>query len=368
MLAPPDRDSKKVRVPLARGPASPYARRPQMRNWLLGLAIVLLPVLAHAQAEHTVRGGQSLARIARRYNVSVSSLAAANGLARGAQIRPGMVLRLPEAGVHYVAEGETLAGIARQHACSVTDLARENRLGEGRPLRIGQRLLLPGFEPPRERERAESRWGRPRHPGVATLYRRALDRRFRVRLVDERRQVRRAGTRRLQELMRPSEGRRLGPAPPRRLIEILAQISDHFGGRTMTIVSGYRTAGGDTRESSRHTRGHALDIRITGVPNHELRDYVRSSFRNVGVGYYPRSSFVHVDVRERSAYWIDWSRPGESPRYQTRGEAPPDDATARERAHAGEGGEEGEEAEGTVANAEDDGRGRDPDQAAVEEE
>ena len=43
-----------------------------------------------------------------------------------------------------------------------------------------------------------------------------------------------------------------------------------------------------------------------------LRDYLRRNFQKVGVGYYPNSSFVHLDVRkDRSAFWIDYSGPGE---------------------------------------------------------
>lgn len=335
-------------------------------------ALALAPASALAQAEHTVREGQSLARIARRYHVSVASLAGANGLARDANLRPGQVLRIPEQGVHYVTAGETLASIARDHACSVADLVRLNRLREGRPLQIGQRLVLPGFEAARIRQQAERRWGRPRNPGVATLYRRALDRRFRIRLVDARGRARPAAIRRLRELMRPGHGppsqRRLGPPPPARLVEMLARISDHFGGRTITIVSGFREAGGYTQETSRHIRGHALDLRIQGVPATELRDYVRATFDRVGVGYYPRSGFVHVDVRDRNAYWVDWSGPGERPRYQRRGEAPPEDATPEEIARTGMGGGPAQELnEGAIAAQEDDGS-RNPDEAALEDE
>ena len=55
--------------------------------------------------------------------------------------------------------------------------------------------------------------------------------------------------------------------------------------------------------------------------------------------------FVHVDVRDRSTYWVDWSRPGESPVYQRRGEAPPSDATDAERSAVGEGGDDVDEDE-----------------------
>ncbi len=332
-------------------------------------ALVACPT-ALAQREHRVRSGQSLARIAHRYHVSVSNLAAANGLTRETQLRPGQTLRIPEQGVHYVASGDSLNSIAHDHECSVADLTRVNHLRAGRPLRIGQRLILPGFEASQDRERAAARWGRPRHPGVVTLYRRSIDRRFRVRLVDRRGRARRVARRRLRELMRQrrQRGGRLGPTPPSRLVETLARISDHFGGRTVTIVSGYRTAGGYTRESSQHTHGHALDIRIHGVPMTALRDYVRSTFHHVGVGFYPRSHFVHVDVRDRDAYWVDWSRPGQRPQYQRRGETAPDDATRDEveRTGMGDGSSSGESGEG--ADIEDDDPNADPDQARLEDE
>jgi hypothetical protein len=40
----------------------------------------------------------------------------------------------------------------------------------------------------------------------------------------------------------------------------------------------------------------------------------------VGVGYYPRSHFVHLDVRTRDARWTDWSLPGEAALRQRPGE------------------------------------------------
>lgn len=307
----------------------------------LVIAVLACASRAVAQRTHVVREGQSLARIARRYGVRVGDLAGANALTADSQLRPGQVLRIPEPGVTYVRPGQTLHSIAREAGCSVADLVRLNRLRDGQTLGVGQRLVLPGNQAHREAEAAAARWGRPRSPGVVTIQRTSTQVRARVRVFDARGRVTKAAVRQMARLMR---SRRASPRqqrlqPPTRLLELLARVSDHFGGRTIQLISGFREAGGFTRETSRHVAGHAVDIRVDGVPNHELRDYLRT-FDAVGVGFYPRSRFVHFDVRDRSAYWIDWSRPGEAPRYQRRGEAPPLDATPEERAHVGEGSDD----------------------------
>jgi uncharacterized protein YcbK (DUF882 family) len=41
--------------------------------------------------------------------------------------------------------------------------------------------------------------------------------------------------------------------------------------------------------------GEAIDIRISGIPTSELRDAALALQRG-GVDFYPKSSFVHVDV------------------------------------------------------------------------
>jgi uncharacterized protein YcbK (DUF882 family) len=78
------------------------------------------------------------------------------------------------------------------------------------------------------------------------------------------------------------------------------------------VVSGFREK--SHAKQSHHKKGEALDFSIDGVPNWALRDYLRT-LDHTGVGYYPNSSFVHVDVRARGAYWVDLSRPGAPPRY-----------------------------------------------------
>jgi uncharacterized protein YcbK (DUF882 family) len=48
-------------------------------------------------------------------------------------------------------------------------------------------------------------------------------------------------------------------------------------------------------KDSLHTRGQAIDIRLTGVA---LRDLRRAALglRAGGVGYYPASDFIHLDT------------------------------------------------------------------------
>ncbi|QMV18733.1 DUF882 domain-containing protein [Granulicella sp. 5B5] len=72
------------------------------------------------------------------------------------------------------------------------------------------------------------------------------------------------------------------------------------------IVCGYRTAETNellreqaaytgVAEHSQHILGHAIDIRVPGVPTARLRNAALSLDAG-GVGYYPKSQFVHVDV------------------------------------------------------------------------
>jgi uncharacterized protein YcbK (DUF882 family) len=100
-----------------------------------------------------------------------------------------------------------------------------------------------------------------------------------------------------------------------RLISVVVKLSDTFGGRTIHVASGYREH--SYYQDSRHRTGDAVDLSVEGVPNEFLRDYLRT-FHGVAVGYYPNSSFVHLDVRGYSAYWVDYARPGEPPQSQVK--------------------------------------------------
>ncbi|HEY2734609.1 MAG TPA: DUF882 domain-containing protein, partial [Polyangiales bacterium] len=103
----------------------------------------------------------------------------------------------------------------------------------------------------------------------------------------------------------PSKLRKPHPVAPH-LLDLVYQAMRHFAAPLVRLVSGYR----QDRAGSRHTQGRAIDMVIPGVSNEELVDYVRQ-FGFCGVGIYPKSGFVHLDVRESSFYWVDETLPDE---------------------------------------------------------
>ena len=101
-----------------------------------------------------------------------------------------------------------------------------------------------------------------------------------------------------------------------RLVERIQAVVDHFGkhGPTkLSIISGYRP----TSVGSMHSSGRAIDFRMEGVKNEDVVAFCKT-LSDTGCGFYPNSSFVHIDVRDPGAghvAWIDASGPGETPRY-----------------------------------------------------
>ena len=101
-----------------------------------------------------------------------------------------------------------------------------------------------------------------------------------------------------------------------RLVTLLYKTGRHWPGHRVEVVSGYRAPTVAKNPRSPHMKGLACDFRVVGIANTQLRDYLRRTYQKVGIGYYPNSSFVHLDVRkDRSAFWIDYSGPGERALY-----------------------------------------------------
>jgi peptidase M23B len=92
----------------------------------------------------TVRKGDTLYSISRRYNVPMREMIEVNGLRPPYTLTIGRVLRLPAARYHVVAKGDTLYNISKRYNVDITSLSRSNRIAAPYTLTVGQRLVLPG--------------------------------------------------------------------------------------------------------------------------------------------------------------------------------------------------------------------------------
>ncbi len=96
------------------------------------------------------------------------------------------------------------------------------------------------------------------------------------------------------------------PMDPR-VIDVLSMVQQGTGKDTpLEILSGYRTpktnamlyrVSEGVARNSYHMYGQAIDIRMPGYNTKKLSQVARG-LRAGGVGYYPKSHFVHVDTGE----------------------------------------------------------------------
>ena len=94
---------------------------------------------------HTVKSGDTLTAIARKFDVSISDLADDNKLKADKPLKLGAKIKGPATTQKaYVAvSGDTLAGISKRFNVSVKELASENNLRATASIKKGQKVLLP---------------------------------------------------------------------------------------------------------------------------------------------------------------------------------------------------------------------------------
>ncbi|MCP5055759.1 MAG: LysM peptidoglycan-binding domain-containing protein [bacterium] len=112
------------------------------------------PAAIPADGLYTVRRGDTVSSIARRYGVTERDLLATNHLRNRNRIGVGQVLELPggalsaspklaQAGIYTVRRGDTLDGIARRFGVTRAALASQNGIRNANQLRAGQSLSIP---------------------------------------------------------------------------------------------------------------------------------------------------------------------------------------------------------------------------------
>ncbi len=97
----------------------------------------------------TVRTGDTVYGIARRYRQSPQAVIDVNGLRAPYTVWPGQTLRLPRGPGHTVRNGDSLYAIARIYDVPVSDLAQANGLRPPYTIYVGQQLAIPNAGPAR---------------------------------------------------------------------------------------------------------------------------------------------------------------------------------------------------------------------------
>lgn len=353
--------------------------------WAAALVVSLFPAIAAASEQvHVVAPGHTLGKIAKRYHTTVEELCQANKIHRRSPLKPGQRLVIPSPEgkkddksskpskpatrtapskrrpgeaeetegmftTHQVASGHTLGKIARRYRTTVDAIRDANEISPRQPLKVGMCLVVPLTRHATERHRTQplpcvsekvdvgmveqarkpsSTFARkPARAGLVHLVRGG--RTFRGRLVDRKGNPVPDAVEKVDALLFDRRTSKTHGTNPDLLTKIV-QVSDYFGGRRLIIVSGYREeASNPYTTQSKHALGRAIDFRVEGVPNEALRDFCHS-LSGVGVGYYPNSSFIHLDVRDISTHWTDVSGPGEAPNY-TSVQAPPSGSKAKSK-------------------------------------
>jgi LysM repeat protein len=263
---------------------------------------------------HRVYQGQHLGMIARRYNVTVDALRRANDIEPGDPIHPGQELFIPprtdldgsetREQVEKLERAQTLGSSARALPTRDASADRGKERAKGKK-RAGEAAA-------KEDPARASDWRRYAKPAPrrGRVELRSHDAKWQGYVVGKGSKLLPAARRAFSEMLSTSDGRSI--EIDARLVRLVTQVSDTFGGRPIHVVSGYRLE--SYARASKHKSGQAIDFSIPGVPNAALREYLKT-LPKVGIGYYPNSSFVHLDVREQWTYWVDYSGPGEPPRY-----------------------------------------------------
>ncbi len=275
---------------------------------VLGLCGLLWAGVAAAapgrDIEHVVAPGQNLGMIAKRYHTTAEAIRAHNRLKEKHVLRVGQKLRVPESADHR----RWLDYLEKKNAPKEPPKRAE-------PKRAAKRAEPKRAEAaqPAKPEPPKNPWARKGHrPGRVAIVRH--EEKFVGQLVSSDGKLVGSATDKLDVLLR---SRRTGARTTmdRRLLSLLAEVSDHFGGRSIIVISGFRPhSKHQYTRNSRHNHGKAIDFRVVGVPNEELYAFCRT-LPSVGCGYYPNSTFVHMDVRNHKTQWTDYSKPGEPPIY-----------------------------------------------------
>lgn len=108
----------------------------------------------------------------------------------------------------------------------------------------------------------------------------------------------------------PSNGKTTAIEP--KLLDLMNRIQITINEKKpFEIISGYRSKefndqlrkkGTGVAQNSKHIEGKAVDIRMSGIQLTKLHQAAKAQ-QVGGVGFYPKSNFIHIDIRKECVYW-----------------------------------------------------------------
>ncbi len=207
--------------------------------------------------------------------------------------------------VYIVRPGDSVQRIATQLEVPVRELTAINSIAPPYRLAVGRRLRLPEGVPeetlrtlPTRDESARDDDGNVHRAGVVTMVRARDGAETTANFNASGPALRR----RVERWMQSRDGAVHIVHP--RLLRVFPMLSSRFGGRTITVVSGFRPhRGSSDAPRNRHALGYAVDLRVEGIPLRAVWEFCQT-IHGMGCGLSTRGNFVHVDVRTTDEAWL----------------------------------------------------------------
>ncbi|HEY9190103.1 MAG TPA: LysM peptidoglycan-binding domain-containing protein [Sulfurovum sp.] len=118
----------------------------------LSLTAVTAQAAIQKTSKHTIKKGETLSSIAKKYHTSVAKIRQVNGLKKGAVIQYGKQLNVPVKNYaaaadkttdYVIKKGDSLSTIAQRHQTTIAKLREANGLQRSAILKIGSVLKVP---------------------------------------------------------------------------------------------------------------------------------------------------------------------------------------------------------------------------------
>lgn len=133
-----------------------------VRAIIVTLLLFLLPLInTHGDDfTYTLKKGETLYAISRRFKVSLELLLTENKIKDPSRVPVGTEIKIPS--MHLVSKGDTLYSIAKKYNVSLDDLIESNEINDYTRMRVGTLLIIPHsktehFDKPRDPVAANKR-------------------------------------------------------------------------------------------------------------------------------------------------------------------------------------------------------------------